>query len=94
MSKVHGIECSFSTDTDFQQLCDTYRLRNRLMHPKEPFDPGVSDVAILAAKQGVAWLNREFFGTLMHRCSEAVPKLCPPTRYPQPSYRRSRNAQA
>jgi hypothetical protein len=72
--KVHGVTVEANFDQDFDALCKTYSLRNRLMHPKTPFDPNVSDSDIATAQQGVKWFLREYH-ELMQRCSRAVDKM-------------------
>jgi hypothetical protein len=72
--KVHGVTVGPIYDQDFDALCKTYELRNRLMHPKTPFDPNVSDPDIATAQQGLKWFLREYH-ELMHRCSQAVDKI-------------------
>ncbi|MPN36821.1 hypothetical protein SDC9_184333 [bioreactor metagenome] len=44
-------------DEGFSSLCDTFKVRNRLMHPKGPFDVQVSPKDIDTANQGVKWFN-------------------------------------
>ena len=72
--KVHGVAYELKADKDFDAFCATYELRSRLMHPKEPFDPNVSNDDILVARRGVAWLMREW-GELMTECTAAVPRI-------------------
>ncbi len=72
--KVHGVTVEANFEQDFDALCKTYSLRNRLMHPKTPFDPNVSDSDIATAQQGVKWFLREYH-ELMQRCSRAVDKM-------------------
>jgi len=69
--KVHGIKFKANCNQDFVALCDTYELRSRLMHPKKPMDPEVSDSAILASQQGVKWLKQEY-DRLMDLCEPAI----------------------
>ena len=71
-AKVHRVPQASTRDQGFDDLCATYRLRSRLMHPKTIFDPAVTDSDIANAQSGVAWWNREY-GALMARCAEAMP---------------------
>jgi hypothetical protein len=72
--KVHGVTVKTNFDQQFDALCKTYSLRNRLMHPKTPFDPNVSDLDISTAQQGVKWFLREY-RELMHQCSQSVDQM-------------------
>lgn len=72
--KVHGANISWKDEGGFTALCSTYGLRNRLMHPKTPFDPNVSDADIQTAQLGVKWLDETYNG-IMKQCGEAVPKI-------------------
>jgi hypothetical protein len=47
-------------DSRFKDLCDTFELRNGLMHPKEPRDLEVSEKALDAADRGVNWFGEKF----------------------------------
>jgi hypothetical protein len=73
-AKAHGADFKINCDQNFDALCETYELRSRLMHPKKPFDPDVSDTAIVASQRGVKWLSDEFC-RLMTECQEAIPKI-------------------
>lgn len=73
-AKVHRVSISSEYDSGFDALCQTYDLRSRLMHPKKPFDPNVSDKDLDVAQRGARWFNREF-GELMRKCEEEVPKV-------------------
>jgi hypothetical protein len=42
----------------FSKLCDTFSIRNRLMHPKQPFDVQVDAKNIDTANEGIAWFNQ------------------------------------
>jgi hypothetical protein len=59
-AKVHMIQHSVNPDKNFEALCTTYELRNRLMHPKRPFDLDVSDQKIDDAMRGAMWFRQEF----------------------------------
>ncbi|MGA2657894.1 MAG: hypothetical protein ABSH34_10280 [Verrucomicrobiota bacterium] len=73
-AKVHGISISVDYDSEFDALCHTYELRNRLMHPKRPFDPNVSDPDIDVAQRGAGRFNRSF-QQIMKQCEQEVPKF-------------------
>jgi len=72
--KVHGINFKVNCDQDFDALCKTYDLRSRLMHPKEPMDPNVSDPNMAASQQGIKWLGIEY-RRLIEECIQAIPKI-------------------
>jgi len=76
-AKVHRVALLADFNSGFDSLCDTYELRSRLMHPKRPFDPNVSDPDIDAAQRGANWLNQEF-GRLMKQCEQEVPTILQP----------------
>jgi hypothetical protein len=48
----------------FLALCRTFEVRNRLMHPKEPFDIQVAARDINTAEQGIAWFNKTYVDVL------------------------------
>lgn len=73
-SKVHGVRAAERSGPGFDAFCETYELRSRLMHPKGPFDPNVSDDDIATAQRGGDWFGREY-RQLMQRCEEAAPKI-------------------
>ena len=72
--KVHGEAFLVKCDQDFDALCKTYDLRNRLMHPKGPMDPDVSDTDIKNSQRGLCWLSSEY-RRLFERCIQAIPKI-------------------
>jgi hypothetical protein len=72
--KVHGL-CYAPDYTDgFNALCQTYELRNRLMHTKTVFDSKVSDDEIESARLGQKWFNCEY-DRLIRDCSNAATTL-------------------
>ena len=73
-AKVHDVPFVFSGGPSFDAFCKTYDLRSRLMHPKTPFDPDVSDAAIEVANTGAGWFIKEW-GDLMSVCSSAASKM-------------------
>ena len=44
-------------DLGFKDLCATFELRNKLMHPKGVFDLEVSDKALEATDRGIKWFD-------------------------------------
>ena len=68
--KVYGVTYTIQSPQGLDALCDTYEVRNRLMHPKTPTDPIVTDEDIRVSQQGVAWLSSEF-NTLFRVCNTA-----------------------
>lgn len=42
---------------NFLDLCKTFEVRNRLMHPKQPFDVEVTSENINTANRGIIWLD-------------------------------------
>jgi len=73
-AKVHGVTLVWKDSADLDALCQTYELRNRLMHPKRPYDPEVSDSAIEAAQRGANWFVCEY-ERLMRESWESVPEI-------------------
>jgi hypothetical protein len=50
--------------TGYDKLCETFELRNRLMHPKAPFDVEVRPDQIDTANRGIEWFNEAYTGVL------------------------------
>lgn len=73
-AKVHGLQYSLNCDAGFDALCLTYELRNRIMHPKTPFDPDVSEKNINDAMLGSKWFSGEF-DHLMRLCDSETDKI-------------------
>jgi hypothetical protein len=44
----------------YRDFCEVFEIRNRLMHPKGPFDVGIDVDDIAVADRGVDWFNRAF----------------------------------
>jgi hypothetical protein len=60
IAKAYGISCPTNFDQDgFSALCETYNLRNRLMHPKSFMTIGVTDEEKQRCSDAAAWLNLE-----------------------------------
>lgn len=72
--KVHGITYNVNCNQDFDYLCTTYELRSRLMHPKKPMDPDVSDQNMAASQQGIKWLGFEY-QKLLTECIQSLPTI-------------------
>jgi hypothetical protein len=70
-AKIHKATYSLNGSKDFDALCKTYDLRSRLMHPKRPFDPQVSDDDIRRSQDGMKWLMNEY-ATLIAACSAGI----------------------
>lgn len=57
-AKAHAIQLTLKQDDQkFDDLCSTFELRNKLMHPKNSSDLEVKEDEIKAAVQGWNWLN-------------------------------------
>jgi hypothetical protein len=69
-AKVHLIQFLVVADKKFEALCTTYELRNRLMHPKKPFDLDVSDQKIDDAMAGTMWFRQTFDKLMQMRDAE------------------------
>jgi hypothetical protein len=71
--KSHGIQFEIKyDDLKFTDLCDTFELRNKLMHPKEQRDLEVSDKALDAADRGLKWFGYSLRDVL-DECSKKQP---------------------
>jgi hypothetical protein len=44
----------------YSALCKTFEVRNRLMHPKSPFDVEVKAQDIETAEQAINWFNKTY----------------------------------
>ena len=69
--KVHGFAFKLKYGAEFDSLCKTYELRSRLMHPKVPFDLGVSEENMATAQSGADWFLSEYW-RLIEEWEEAV----------------------
>ncbi|MGA2178518.1 MAG: hypothetical protein ABSH15_02900 [Verrucomicrobiota bacterium] len=72
-TKAHATQVVIKYDEEgFGDLCNTFEVRNKLMHPKGPFDVEVRDRAIDAADRGINW-----FGSVLRRilaeCGKKLP---------------------
>jgi hypothetical protein len=52
------------SERGFSDLCETFKVRNRLMHPKSTFDVQVSARDIDTADRAIIWLNNSVNGVL------------------------------
>jgi hypothetical protein len=57
----------------FSDLCSTFQVRNRLMHPKQPFDVEVKAEDMKAADRGMEWFNRAI-ADLLGECQTVIRK--------------------
>ena len=69
--KAFGVPVNIQYDTGFDALCATHDVRSRLMHPKQLFDPAVSDDDMTAAKRGMDWFVREY-GHVLEQCNAEI----------------------
>jgi hypothetical protein len=74
-AKIHAVEIAIKYDVSgFKDLCNTFELRNKLMHPKGPFDLGVTDGAVDAAERGTQWFLCSLHG-LLNECAKRLPHI-------------------
>ena len=72
-AKAHATQVALRCgDAGFNDLCDTFELRNKLMHPKSLFDLEVSDKAVAAADQGMKWFDSTLRAVL-EQCGSQLP---------------------
>lgn len=57
----------------FSDLCSVFQVRNRLMHPKQPFDVEVKAEDMKTADRGIEWFNRAI-ADLLGQCQTVVRK--------------------
>lgn len=55
----------------FRSLCGLFEIRNRLMHPKEPFDIEINPKNIATANAGVDWFDK-IHVDLVNKCQAQV----------------------
>jgi hypothetical protein len=60
-------------EAGFADLCETFKVRNRLMHPKGPFDIQVSVQDMDTADRAIVWFNKSFTGVI-DQCRDHVRK--------------------
>jgi hypothetical protein len=71
-----AMRASFTLDCNakgFRSLCDTFIVRNRLMHPKDVVALEVHDKDVQTAEEGIHWLNQQCENLFVqcHREAEA-----------------------
>ncbi len=73
LTKAHGVEVKIKYDADgFSELCKTFELRNKLMHPKGPFDLQVTDDALHGAVKGMTWFDGAV-ALALDECKKKIP---------------------
>ena len=71
-AKAHAVSCVINyDDAGFCDLCETYGLRNRLMHPKTHLDIEVSNKAFETSIRGFNWFDSAGV-RIMKDCKEKV----------------------
>jgi len=60
-------------DDGFRALCKTFEIRNRLMHPKEPFDVEVRVGDMKTADHAIKWFNNSH-ASVIEQCQAHVDK--------------------
>jgi hypothetical protein len=70
--KAHGVQIPiYYDDSGFKDLCEMFKLRNKLMHPKTLDDIHVSDEAFKGSIRGHNWFDA--IGVIiMERCMEKI----------------------
>jgi hypothetical protein len=59
-AKAIGTTVTVDYGNGFSDLCATFKVRDRLMHPKKPFDVEVNVENIETADRGIAWFNKAY----------------------------------
>lgn len=71
--KAHAAEVVINYENQgSRDLCSTFELRNKLMHPKGPFDVEVNDKAVDDAERGMKWLDVTLRSVLAE-CGKKLP---------------------
>jgi hypothetical protein len=71
--KAHAIEVSIEyNDAGFNDLCATFDLRNKLMHPRGVFDLQVNSQAMESTIRGQRWFA-SVLKTVLEKCGEEQP---------------------
>jgi hypothetical protein len=71
--KAHATYVVIRYDEEgFDDLCNTFQVRNRLMHPKGPFDLEVRDQAFDAGDRGMKWFG-SVLRTVLAECGKKLP---------------------
>jgi len=63
-AKAAGTTVTVDYGDKFLDLCKTFEVRNRLMHPKQPFDVQVSAEDINTAERGIIWFNKTYMSVI------------------------------
>ena len=63
-AKAAGTTVTVDYGDKFLDLCNTFEVRNRLMHPKKPFDVEVNTGNIEAAERGIIWFNKTYMSVI------------------------------
>jgi len=63
-AKAAGTTVIVDYGDDYLNLCKTFEVRNRLMHPKKPFDVEVNEDDMKAAGRGIIWFNTAYVGVI------------------------------
>ncbi|HEY5344756.1 MAG TPA: hypothetical protein VIK62_00260 [Verrucomicrobiae bacterium] len=69
--KSTGTNLNIDYGNGFPELCETFNVRNRLMHPKMPFDIAVNTKDIETADIGIAWFNKTC-ADIFHQCQAQI----------------------
>ncbi|MEI9960658.1 MAG: hypothetical protein WDM76_05865 [Limisphaerales bacterium] len=57
-AKAAGTITTVDYGNNFSDLCKTFEVRNRLMHPKQPFDVQISSEDINTADREIIWFDK------------------------------------
>lgn len=71
-TKIHDVSMGIKFDQGYEDFCNTFTLRNRLMHPRKHSDLGISDSDYQACIRGWNWFNSMLSAT-MKQCGEKLP---------------------
>lgn len=63
-AKAAGTTVTVDYGDKFLDLCKTFEVRNRLMHPKQPFDVQVTTENINTAERGIIWFNKTYMSVI------------------------------
>jgi hypothetical protein len=63
-AKAFGANVIIDYGAGFSAFCAVFEIRNRPMHPKNPFDIEVSTKDIKTAEKGIAWFNKTYVGVI------------------------------
>jgi hypothetical protein len=77
-AKASGVDARIEYTKGFEDLCATFQMRNRLMHPKGPFDLEIREANIETADRGICWLinqQAQFFNQVNAQMDEKVAQI-------------------